>query len=310
MLDAATQELLYFTTPFYVLIILGEMLLSRAMQLKIYTLKDTITNLGLMAIASSLDLLLMGFFALIMSTAYALGTGEWLHGWAYWLTLLVLEDFIFYGIHFLEHHSRFFWAVHSTHHSSDTYNLTVGFRSSALQPLYRGFFFLPLALLGFHAADVYLMYSATQIWGILVHTKFIGKFQKGPLAWIEQNFLVTPSSHRVHHASNVRYLDRNMGMVFIFWDRLFGTYQEELPEEPVKYGLTKSINLDRPDDILFNEWKSIWKDATQPGLDWSTRLKYIFYPPGWSHDGRSMTSDQLRAAEHQMAHTLTPPQRP
>jgi hypothetical protein len=111
--------------------------------------------------------------------------------------------------------------------------------------------------------------------------------------WFEAVF-VSPSHHRVHHASNVRYLDRNMGMVLIIWDKLFGTFQEEVAGDPVKYGLTKQ--LDKPyhlTNIIFHEWKNITKDLRR-NVPFSTKLKYLLMPPGWSHDGSTKTAKELR----------------
>jgi sterol desaturase/sphingolipid hydroxylase (fatty acid hydroxylase superfamily) len=112
-------------------------------------------------------------------------------------------------------------------------------------------------------------------------------------AWFEAIF-VSPSHHRVHHASNTRYLDKNMGMCLIIWDKLFGTFQEELESDPVKYGLTKPVeNIDNPFKVIFHEWQSIAKDIRKK-IPWSAKLKYIFMPPGWSHDGSSKTAAELR----------------
>ena len=133
--------------------------------------------------------------------------------------------------------------------------------------------------------DIMLVYSATQIYGILVHTQAIGKL--GFLEYI----LVTPSHHRVHHGSNPEYLDKNMGMLLIIWDKLFGTFQEEIG--PVKYGLTCSIKKQDPVNIVFHEWKSIAEDIKKP-VSITEKLKYVFHRPGWSHDGSRLTSAQLR----------------
>jgi sterol desaturase/sphingolipid hydroxylase (fatty acid hydroxylase superfamily) len=183
-----------------------------------------------------------------------------------------------------------FWAVHVTHHSSEYFNLTTGFRSSVFQPLYRFVYFIPLVLVGFKSADIVLMYSITQTYGIIVHTNYVGK-----LGWLGYVF-VTPSHHRVHHASNVAYLDKNMGMCLIIWDRIFGTFQEELEKEPVRYGLTKPLEDQSLANIVFHEWKAIAQDVRR-NVDWPTKLKYILNPPGWSHDGSTLTSNQLREAE-------------
>ena len=181
--------------------------------------------------------------------------------------------------------------MHITHHSSDFYNLTTGFRSSALQPLYRFLFFLPLSLVGFKAGDVAIMFSATQIYGILVHTRYI---QRIPI-W--ELLFVTPAHHRVHHAANVRYLDKNMGMALIIWDKFFGTFQDELPDhDPVRYGLHKKENNTGVIRLIFHEYVHIFQDffIHKKHLPLSIRLKYMFKAPGWSHDGSSQTAEQLQ----------------
>ncbi len=129
----------------------------------------------------------------------------------------------------------------------------------------------------------------TQIYGILVHTNYIGKLWQ-PIEY----FFVTPSHHRVHHASNVAYLDKNMGMVLIIWDRIFGTYQEEIDGLPIAYGLTTPIENRNIFNMIFHEWKKIGSDLQRP-VSWRTKLKYVFAPPGWSHDGSTHTSNELRA---------------
>jgi sterol desaturase/sphingolipid hydroxylase (fatty acid hydroxylase superfamily) len=133
------------------------------------------------------------------------------------------------------------------------------------------------------------MYSITQTYGILVHTRHIQKMPR----WFEAIF-VTPSHHRVHHASNILYLDKNMGMCLIIWDRIFGSFQEELKNEPVKYGLTKPLQENSgPLNVIFHAWKNLAKDL-QKKTSFINRLKYIFMPPGWSHDGSTKTARELR----------------
>lgn len=132
-----------------------------------------------------------------------------------------------------------------------------------------------------------LVYSATQIWGILVHTQLINKLG------ILELFLTTPSHHRVHHGSNERYLDKNMGMLFIFWDRIFGTFQPERVDDPVKYGLTTNLTTENPAHVIFHEWKAIIADVKR-AHGFRNKFMYIFGPPGWSHDGSTQTSKQLQ----------------
>jgi hypothetical protein len=111
--------------------------------------------------------------------------------------------------------------------------------------------------------------------------------------WFETIF-VSPSHHRVHHASNTIYLDKNMGMCLIIWDKMFGTFQEELEKEPVKYGLTKPLsNQWHPAKVIFHEWQGIGRDMNKK-VSFFTRMKYLFMPPGWSHDGSTKTASQMR----------------
>jgi sterol desaturase/sphingolipid hydroxylase (fatty acid hydroxylase superfamily) len=288
-MELVREQLLFMiSTPLYLVFIVGEMLLSYFHNRHYYTTRGTLMNVWLSALNFVLDVLLRGFVLLFLGWFMQYNVVQIETPWIYWTALLLAEDFLFYWLHRVDHYCRLFWAVHVTHHSSEEFNLTVGFRSSVFQPLYRFIWFIPLPLLGFRPEDVMLMYAITQIYGILIHTRFVGKL--GPLEW----FLSTPSHHRVHHASNVPYLDKNMGMVLIIWDRLFGTFAEEKDEEPVRYGLTKNLpNAYDPINTVVHEWKDIFKDQKQK-LTLKQRLGYLLGPPGWSHDGSRKTSRQLR----------------
>ena len=236
-MDLTRETFLFFlSTPIYAVVIGVEIIFSYIHNKHYYTTKGTLMNVWLSALNFSLDVLLRGFVLVFLKYFYSFHHIVILTPWIYWTALLFAEDFMFYWLHRVDHYCRLFWAVHVTHHSSEEFNLTVGFRSSVFQPLYRFIWFIPLPLLGFKGEDVMLMYAITQIYGILIHTQYVKKL--GPLEW----FMSTPSHHRVHHGKNIKYLDKNMGMIFIFWDRLFGTFQEE--EEEVEFGLTK--NLEQP----------------------------------------------------------------
>ncbi|MEO6491126.1 MAG: sterol desaturase family protein [Ferruginibacter sp.] len=280
-----------FSIPFYTILIGTEILLSNWNAKNFYSLRETIHNGCLMLMNAGLDLMLRwAFYITVLVWCYEHQFMKVENGWLYWILLFILEDLVFYIEHRVDHYCRLFWAVHITHHSSEEFNLTTGFRSSVLQPVYRFIYFIPIALIGFHPLDIVFMYSFTQTYGILVHTQYIKKMP----AWFEMIF-VSPSHHRVHHASNTRYLDRNMGMCLIIWDKLFGTFQEEVETDPVKFGLTKTIaKTNNPFKLIFYEWKNIGTDMKKKNIDLSTRLKYLFMPPGWSHDGSSKTADQLR----------------
>ena len=279
--------------PFYSILIGTEILLSNWKHRNFYTLRDTFQNVYLTLINAGLDLFLRwAFYVSVLAWTYQQHFFKIENLFLYWFALFILEDLAFYIQHRIDHYCRLFWAVHVTHHSSEHFNLTTGFRSSVFQPVYRFIYFLPLALLGFHPFDIVFMYSITQTYGILVHTRYINRMP----GWFEAIF-VSPSHHRVHHASNVPYLDKNMGMCLIIWDRVFGSFQDELTEEPVKFGLVKPINNpDHPGKIIFHEWQQIGADLQKP-VSFSTKLKYIFMPPGWSHDGSTLTAKQMRDAQ-------------
>ena len=284
------QILLLFSIPIYAIIIPLEIVLSNFKRLHFYSWKETMMNVYLNLLNAGIDLALRFIIGLSVLTFFA---HYHLHiNWnpvAYWVVLLFAEDFLFWVEHVVDHSSRVFWAVHVTHHSSPEYNLSTGFRSSVFMPVYKYLYFIPLVLLNFRPADVIFMYSITQIYGILVHTQAVKKLPR----WIEY-FFVTPSHHRVHHASNIPYLDKNMGMTFIIWDRIFGTFKEEMDDERPHYGITKPIEKPfHPIHIVTHEWVEIGKDLKKSKL-LKDKLSYLFRPPGWSHDGSTQTSKEMQ----------------
>lgn len=289
MIPEFREELLIkISVPIYAFVIGLEIFYSYWKEKKYYSTKGILANVYLSILNFSLDIFVRGICLAVLFYFYQYKFVEISsinHPVLYWVCLLFLQDFMFYWLHRVDHYCRFFWAVHVTHHSSEEFNLTVGFRSSVFQPLYRFMYFIPLSLLGFNPLDTMFMYAATQIYGILIHTKTVGNL--GILEW----FLSTPSHHRVHHASNVKYLDKNMGMIFIIWDRLFGTFEKE--QETVVYGLTANIETYNPIKMVFHEWKAIIND-TKKSTKLRHKLSYVFGPPGWSHDGSTKTSSQLR----------------
>lgn len=293
MQSARESWFLLLSIPFYTILIGVEIIFSNWKQKKYYSIRVTIQNIYLTILNAGLDVLLRWLFyisVLAWSYQYHFFTIDNIY--AYWFILFILVDLAFYFEHRIDHYCRLFWAVHVTHHSSEEFNLTTGFRSSVFQPVYRFIYLTPIALLGFTPLDIVFMYSATQTYGILVHTQYINKMPR----WFE-TFFVSPSHHRVHHASNVIYLDKNMGMCLIIWDKLFGSFQEEIKEEPVKYGLTKTVkHVSNPLKIIFHEWQNI-SDDLKKTISLSTKIKYIFMPPGWSHDGSTKTARQMRLEE-------------
>lgn len=288
------EKLLFlFSAPIYLIVIGSEILLSNWKHKNLYTWKDILNNIYLMLLNSGIDILFRSIYVFILFFCYNHRLISFKQSILYWGILIIAEDFVFYWLHRMEHYVRFFWAVHVTHHSSEQFNFTVGFRSSVLQPLYRFIFFMPLAFTGFQPWDIVFIFSLTQTWGILVHTRLINKLG------LLEHILVTPSHHRVHHASNPKYLDKNMGMLLIIWDKLFGTFQKELPEQeyqPIRYGLTKNLEDNTPINLVLHEWRNISYDLRKP-IPLRIKFKYLYGAPGWSHDGSRMTSEQMRQRE-------------
>lgn len=284
-----SNTLLLISTPIYILLIGLEVFLSNYQKKPFYSFKDALINLWLNIANTLIGLTFKAAVLLILFFVFQFHFIQIENKILYWLLLFFALDFCFYWEHRSEHLVRVLWAVHVTHHSSEHFNLTTGFRSSVFRPLVSFWFFLPLCLFGFHPLDILFMDALCQIYGIVVHTRFIKKMPQ----WFEFVF-VSPSHHRVHHASNLIYLDKNMGMVLIIWDRCFGTFQSEEEYEQVRYGLTKNVDKPfHPFHIIFHEWAALSKDVLQKGIGLKNRIKYLIFPPGWSHDGKSLTAKQM-----------------
>lgn len=289
--------LLILSTPFYLIIIGLEILLTHLQERQAYTVRGTAANIYLMLLNTAIDVAFRIAYIAVFQVCYYYSFFHIQTPWLYWFLLLISEDFLYYWLHRFDHQVRLFWAVHVTHHSSEQLNFSVGFRSSVFEPLYRFVYFIPLAFLGFQPLDIVFMYSATQIWGTLVHTELIKNL--GPLEYI----LVTPSHHRVHHASNIKYLDKNMGMFLIIWDKIFGTFQKELTAqeyEPIRYGLVTKLEKPNAVNLVFHEWSGIKKDVHRKDINWRNKLRYVWKAPGWSHDGSRLTSKQMLEKEEKL----------
>lgn len=280
------QILLLIETPIYLVFILGEMLLSHWQHTRTYESRDTAINLLCTSLNFGLDVLMRSITLGVLAFAFQFAPIHIENQVLYWGLLFLGQDFFYYLLHLVDHYSRLFWAVHVTHHSSEKFNFTVAIRSSVFQPVYRFVYFIPLALAGFAPLDIVFMYAVAQTYGFFVHTEKVGKLW-APIEWL----LVTPSHHRVHHAKNPRYLDKNMGMVLIIWDRLFGTFEPET-EKP-EYGLTTKMKTGSVREVIFGEWEKLLNDLKRP-LPWSIRWKYLWNPPGWSHDKTTLTSSEIR----------------
>jgi len=212
--------------------------------------------------------------------------------WATFALCFVLDDLRFYVHHRIAHRCRWVWAMHVVHHSSQQYNLSVALRQSWTKH-FTGTMMLkiPLVLIGFDPLLVTFCGVLNATYQFFLHTETIHKMPR----WFEAVFN-TPSHHRVHHGANPRYLDANYAGTLIIWDRLFGTFVAEEAADPPAYGLVKNIETYNPIKILFHEYAGIARDALRPRLTFGQRLRYIFAPPGWSHDGSRQTSESIMRA--------------
>jgi sterol desaturase/sphingolipid hydroxylase (fatty acid hydroxylase superfamily) len=196
-------------------------------------------------------------------------------GWLTFLVAFIVLDFAGYWVHRIDHKINFFWNSHIVHHSSEEFNLACALRQSisSFVKLF-SFLLIPAALLGVPAiviATVAPIHLFAQFW---YHTRHIGR-----MGFLEKIF-VTPSHHRVHHAINKEYLDKNLGQIFIFWDKLFGTFQEELPGVPPVYGITRPVKTWNPIKINFQHMWLLIKDAWH-AKNVKDKLRIWFMPTGW-----------------------------
>jgi sterol desaturase/sphingolipid hydroxylase (fatty acid hydroxylase superfamily) len=239
------QALLWPSLFVFAICILLEWIVSRAKGISLYEGKDVLCNLGIFVVARISQPLFVGY------TFYCLKFLESVRPWelpntiATTFVAVVLTDLAYYWEHRLSHTTRLLWFFHEVHHSSRSFNLTTSFRLHWLGRLVAPLIFAPLILLGFSANQVVLFLFANLIYQFFLHTKLVGK-----LGWLE-GIINTPSAHRVHHARNKTYLDKNFGGILMLWDRLFGTYQAEV-EEP-EFGVLGHFRSNNPFTVQFHK---------------------------------------------------------
>lgn len=231
------MDLILLAVPFFFVLIAVELVADRVRGQRNFTLADSINSLSTGALSTSTGLLTKGVGLVTYALAYEHLALVRLpsEAWWVWLLAFILYDFCYYWLHRLGHERNVLWAAHSVHHQSEEYNLTTALRQTSSGFIFSWVFYLPLALLGVPPLVFITVASLNLLYQFWVHTRHIPKL--GWLEWV----LITPSNHRVHHAQNPAYLDRNYGGVFILWDRLFGTFKEEDPAEPVVFGVTTPL---------------------------------------------------------------------
>lgn len=277
-----------FAIPFFLISIGIEILLRRREHLPSYQAGDAWASIGMGVGSAVINLGTKTLAFLAMMWLYSHRLFDLSNAWWVWILLFFAEDFTFYMHHRSCHEVRLFWAAHVSHHSSQQYNLAVALRQSWGELFHKFFWWMWLPFIGFHPLMVITAMTISLIYQFFLHTEVVHKLPK-PLEFIFN----TPSHHRVHHAKNIRYLDRNHAGILIIWDRLLGTYEPERDEEAVVYGITTDIHTNNPLRIATHEYVHLWRDVRRaPTL--KAKLMYIFAPPGWSHDGSSQTAQQMR----------------
>jgi sterol desaturase/sphingolipid hydroxylase (fatty acid hydroxylase superfamily) len=233
------NTILAISIPIFIVLILVEFLIDYYQKRDLYASKDFFASItmgiGSVFVGGGMKYLaLLGYTAIYLAnpfqlTAYSIENAPFLA----WLFLFFADDFTFYWHHRLSHEVRVLWASHVNHHSSVKMNLGTALRQSWTEQLYKYVWWAWLPLLGFAPLMIFVMQTISLVYQFFQHTELVRKMPK-VFEWIFN----TPSHHRVHHGSNIRYLDQNHAGVLIIWDRLFGTFQEELEEEKVVYGIT------------------------------------------------------------------------
>lgn len=245
-------NIIVYAAPVMIGLVLLEWGISWYQKRDYYDGKDTLaaTAIGLTNVALSALLKVLTFGAVLF--CYNLVPWTIPHAWWSFILCLVFIDFWRYVAHRVAHETRFWWATHVTHHSSEKYNWSVSFRLGWTQHI-KVIFFLPVALAGFDPIVFFICHQIEVLYQFWIHTEYIRRLPK-PIEYI----FVTPSHHRVHHARNDKYLDKNYGSTLIIWDRMFGTFQPE--EEQADYGITTPVNSYNPIFLCFHEWMDIVKD--------------------------------------------------
>jgi sterol desaturase/sphingolipid hydroxylase (fatty acid hydroxylase superfamily) len=208
--------------------------------------------------------------------------------------LFVAHEFFHYWAHRASHRIRWFWANHAVHHSSNQMSLAAAMRLGSFGRLMGiAAFHAPLVWLGFPKEAVMATLAVTLMYEFWIHAPWIPR-----LGWFEYVFN-SPSSHRVHHAANLEYLDKNYGGMLIIFDRLFGTYAAERDDVKIRYGLVEPELSNNPIKIEFVEWRKLFNDLAA-ARSLRAVLGALFMPPGWSFDGKHQTTEALREKEMQI----------
>ena len=269
-------QVIVLATPVFLGLIAIEVLVGWRRRRITYAWADTLNSIGLGMMSQVIG---------VFTKLFTLGIYQWVHAHAalfplsasspwVWLVALLAYDFLYYWLHRAGHTVALFWAAHVVHHQSEEYNLSTALRQTGSGWLAGWLFYLPMAIAGVPPlvfAVVALIDLLYQFW---VHTRQIDR-----LGWFDRWFCA-PSNHRVHHAVNDVYLDRNYGGILIVWDRLFGSWQEELDAHPCHYGTRSPLRSWNPVWANLEVYAALWHDCRLASR-WGDKLRVWFKPPGW-----------------------------
>jgi len=265
-----------FAVPVFLLLMALEFANSRRLGQPVYRTADTVTSLSLGIISQ-----LVGLFAVTITVGIYTQVYQRWALWQLpvsqplvWLGALLAYDFCYYWLHRMGHEVGVLWAAHVVHHSSEDYNLGTALRQTGTGFLLGWLFYLPMALVGVPPLVLVAVGLIDLLYQFWVHTQ-----QVGQLGWFDRVF-VSPSNHRVHHGQNDYCLDRNYGGILILWDRLFGTFEPERPDEPIVYGIRGQLGSFSPVRANTHVYAALWFDSRH-AASWADKLRVWFKPPGW-----------------------------
>jgi len=277
------MNLIALAVPFFLLSLIIEWVVDRVRDTGYYRGNDAINSLSAGILSESTGyftkLLQYSIWAWVLAN---LALFEWQRDWfdaspsgiALWVVAALLWDFCYYWNHRLGHEISLLWAAHSVHHQSEEYNLSTALRQTSSGFLFGWIFYVPLFVLGIPADVLITVAAINLIYQFWVHTRHIGKLG------VFDRILVTPSNHRVHHAQNERYIDKNYGGILVLWDRLFGTFAEEDDRDPVIFGVRKPLANWNPLWANCQVYSYLWFDAVRTRR-WRDKIGIWFRRTGW-----------------------------
>ena len=268
-------DLIQYAVPGFILLVALEAAADAVMRRDLYEIKDTAASLTMGVGNLLVNLLAKALQFSIFSALHRFAIFHIGYQWWAWALIFFADDFTYYWFHRVSHESRLFWASHVVHHSSQHYNLSTALRQTWTGSFMGFVFWLWLPIVGFPPAMIMTIGAISLLYQFWIHTELIRTM--GPF----ERILNTPSHHRVHHGSNPKYIDRNHAGTLIVWDKLFGTFEPEDPEDAPRFGLTTNINTYNPVRIAFHEWADMARDVWN-AQGWRNKLRYAFGNPAWA----------------------------